>query len=128
VKKFGSKAYEAILKEMSQIIDIKTIRSVELRSLTSRQRSKIIRSHMFFKEKFYPNGELEKLKARFVAGGDGQDRSMYCENHISSQTVSTSSVFIIPHSQLLRKELLLQMIFKVRISIVICHLMVKTFS
>jgi hypothetical protein len=41
---------------------------------------------MFFKE---------KLKARFVAGSDGQDRSMYCENQITSQTVSTLSVFII---------------------------------
>jgi hypothetical protein len=95
VKKFGSKAYDAMFKEMSQIIDMKTIRPVELRSLTSRQRSKIIRSHMFFKEKFYPNGDFEKLKARFVAGGDGQDRSMYSENQISSQTVSTSSVFVI---------------------------------
>jgi hypothetical protein len=75
---------------MSQIVDMKTIRPVELRSLKSHQRSKIIRSHMFFKEKFYPSGEFKKLKARSVAGGDGQDRLMYSENQISSQTVSTS--------------------------------------
>jgi hypothetical protein len=89
--KAAVKKYDAMFKEMSQI-DMKTIRPVELRSLISRQRSKIIISHMFFKEKFYPNGDFEKLKARYVAGGDEQDRSMCSENHVSSQTVSTSSV------------------------------------
>jgi hypothetical protein len=27
---------------------------------------------MFFKEKYLPTGVIEKLKTRFVAGGDGQ--------------------------------------------------------
>jgi hypothetical protein len=85
VEKFGSKVYDAMFKEMSEIIDMKTIRPVKLRSLTSRHRSKIIRSHTFFKTKFYPSGDFEKLKARFVAGGERQDS----ENQISSQTVST---------------------------------------
>jgi hypothetical protein len=50
---------------------------------------------MFFKEKYLPTGVFEKLKARFVAGGDGQDRSLYSELQLSSKTVSTTSVFLV---------------------------------
>jgi hypothetical protein len=50
---------------------------------------------MFFKKHFYPNGDFDKLKARFVAGGDDEDRSVYAESEIAPQTVSTSSVFTI---------------------------------
>jgi hypothetical protein len=48
---------------------------------------------MFFKEKFSPTGEFEKLKARLVAGGDQQDKSLY--DDISSPTVATTAVFMI---------------------------------
>jgi hypothetical protein len=95
IKKFGSKAFEVMMKEMSQIIEKETIRPVTFNKIEPRLKKKIIRSHMFFKEKFHPNGDFDKLKARFVAGGDGQDRSVYSESEITSQTVSTSSVFII---------------------------------
>jgi hypothetical protein len=59
------------------------------------QRRRIIRSHTFFKEKYLPTGVFEKLKARFMAGGDGQDRSLYSESQLSSKTVSTTSVFLV---------------------------------
>ena len=49
---------------------------------------------MFFKEKYLPTGAFEKLKARFVADGSGQDRSLYDQSKLISYTVSTSSVFI----------------------------------
>lgn len=48
---------------------------------------------MFFKEKFTPAGEFDKLKARLVAGGHMQDKALY--EDISSPTVSTSAVFMI---------------------------------
>jgi hypothetical protein len=46
---------------------------------------------MFLKAKYLPDGKFDKLKARLVAGGDQQDKSLYDE--LSSATVSTSSVF-----------------------------------
>ena len=49
---------------------------------------------MFFKEKYLPTSAFEKLKARFVADGSGQDRSLYDQSKLISYTVSTSSVFI----------------------------------
>jgi len=38
---------------------------------------------LLFKEKYYPNGEFEKLKARVVAGGDQQDRELYYTSQTS---------------------------------------------
>ena len=43
------------------------------------------------KEKFLASGEFEKLKARLVAGGDQQDKTLY--DDLSALTVGTSSVF-----------------------------------
>jgi hypothetical protein len=95
IKIHGNKALDAMTKEMAQILEKGTIRGICVKSLTPLERSKIIRSHMFFKEKYLPTGEFEKLKARFVAGGDMQDRSLYTESQLSSKTVSTSSVFLV---------------------------------
>ena len=50
---------------------------VDVKSLTYEERERIIRSSMFLKDKFLASGEFEKLKARLVAGGDQQDKSLY---------------------------------------------------
>jgi Reverse transcriptase (RNA-dependent DNA polymerase) len=64
---------------------------MDVRTLTAEQRSSIIRSSMFLKEKFLATGEFEKLKARLVAGGDQQNKNLY--DDLSAPTVSTSAVF-----------------------------------
>jgi hypothetical protein len=94
IKTYGKVALAAMRKEMSQILEKETIRGVKFTNLSSAQRRRIIRSHMFIKEKYLPTGVCEKLKARFVAGGDGQDRSLYSESQLSSK-VSTTSVFLV---------------------------------
>ena len=66
-----------------------------LHHLTDGQRKRIIRSKMFLKEKFFPDGTFDKLKCRIVAGGDMQDRSEYGEEETSSPTVSLSSVYLV---------------------------------
>jgi hypothetical protein len=48
---------------------------------------------MFLKDKFLASGAFERFKARLVAGGNGQDRSLY--ENLSSPTVATTSVFTI---------------------------------
>ena len=89
----GAEAEKAILKELSQMIEKKVWRSVLVSSLSGTDRSRIIRSQMFLKEKFLPTGEFEKLKARLVAGGDQQDKNLY--EDLSSPTVSTSVVLTV---------------------------------
>jgi hypothetical protein len=53
-----------------------------------------IPSHMFLKEKFTPNGDFDKLRARLVANGQYQDRYTTYEN-ISSPTASVPVILMI---------------------------------
>ncbi len=48
---------------------------------------------LFIKENFTSTGAFEKLKARLVAGGHMQDKSIY--DDVSSPTVSTAATFLI---------------------------------
>lgn len=57
--------------------------------LTMKQRKQIVKSCMFLKEKF-EDGSFAKLKARLVADGRTQDRSLYSD--YSSPTAKTRSV------------------------------------
>jgi hypothetical protein len=93
IKQFGRKALLAALDELAQMPEKKVFVPQDVRRLSNNQLRKVIRSSMFFKEKYSPSGDFEKLKARLVAGGDQQDKSLY--EDISSPTVSTSAVFII---------------------------------
>ena len=46
---------------------------------------------MFLKDKYLASGAFEKFKARLVAGGDQQDRTMY--EDLSAPTAATANVF-----------------------------------
>jgi hypothetical protein len=56
-----------------------------------------IERDMIFKEKFDPNGQLERMKARFVAGGNKQDKESIFKifGDTSSPTISITSLFTI---------------------------------
>jgi hypothetical protein len=58
---------------MKQLLDKKTWHPVFRKDA----KDKIIRSHMFIKEKYNADGTFEKLKSRLVAGGDQQYRDLY---------------------------------------------------
>ncbi len=55
----------------------------------------MIRMSCFVRDKVDAQGRLLKMKARLVAGGHMQDKSIYSSSEISSPTVSISSVFSI---------------------------------
>ena len=88
IKKLGEKvALPAIAKEIKQMLDKAVWKPMHWERLSVEQRKSMISSSMFLKEKFYADGNFEKLKARLVAGGHLQDRQMYQD--ISSPTVRT---------------------------------------
>ena len=91
--KHGIEGTKQALKEVKQINDFRTWEGVKVKELTKGQRKRIIRSSMFFKEKFFANGEFDKLKARLVAGGHMQDKTLY--DDLSSPTVNLPSIFIL---------------------------------
>jgi hypothetical protein len=87
-------ALDAGVSEMHQLLVVKkAFHPVHVHHLSPAERRSIIRSSMFYKEKFKPDGEFEKLKARLVAGGDMQDKSVFGD--ISSPTVSSCATFLV---------------------------------
>ena len=87
----GDEAKSVIVSELKQMLDKRVWAPVMGGKLSAMQRATTIRSSMFLKQKNNPDGSFHKLKARLVAGGDQQDRSLY--EDLSSPTVSTSAVF-----------------------------------
>jgi hypothetical protein len=51
-----------------------------------------IPSKMFLTPKKLPNGDIDKIKGRVVAGGHRQDRALFQDSEISSPTVALTSV------------------------------------
>jgi hypothetical protein len=93
IAKHKDLAVRAIQAELNQLCEKRVFVGVHWDKLTPAQRHKTIRSSLFLKEKHDANGKFEKLKARLVAGGDMQDRSVYTD--VSSPTVALQAVFMI---------------------------------
>ena len=93
VAAFGELALKAISGELEQLVAKKVWRPVQWRALTATERKRVLPSSMFLKEKKDSAGKVEKIKARLVAGGHRQDKSLYSD--LSSPTVSTTSVFAV---------------------------------
>ena len=93
IKKVGPQVTnEAVKKELSQMLSKGVWEPVFAQDLTEEERKSIIVSRLFLKEKYKANGEFEK--ARLVAGGHQQDRTVY-DRQETSPTIATSSVMII---------------------------------
>jgi len=84
---------EAVKKELQQMLDKGVWEPVHSKDID--KNSKVIPSKLFLKEKYNPEGQFEKLKARLVAGGYRQNRALYTEEEISSPTIATQLVFMI---------------------------------
>ena len=93
LREYGEDARKVILSELQQMVDKRVWTPVNMSKMSREKRRSIIRSSMFLKEKFISTGAFEKLKARLVAGGNQQDKTLY--DNLSSPTVSKSAVFAI---------------------------------
>ena len=93
LKKFSKSAIKSIVKEVINVYGYgSNITPIKASDLKHKQRKQIIRSMMFLKDKYLPTGEFEKLKARLVALGNLQDRSLFGEEDTASPTVSLLSL------------------------------------
>ena len=93
IKTHGAIAEASIKGELLQMHDMKVWTPIKLTDIPKHMRKGILRTSIFLKEKFLSTGAFEKLKARLVAGGDQQDKSIYTD--LSSPTASTASVFAV---------------------------------
>ena len=100
MKEIPHLAEPAILLELSNLLKKKVFTGRHVRSLSKAQQASIIRSAMNVTQKVAPTSDgsgrtKDKVKARLVGGGDGQDRNHYTRADTSFSTVSISAIFII---------------------------------
>ena len=88
LKAWGEKAEKAAYGEMKQLHFRDTFRPVHWKDLSAEQRSRILESHLFLKEK-----RDGTVKGRTVAGGNKQ-RDYIGKEEASSPTVSTEAVVL----------------------------------
>ena len=95
LEKFGKDAVQSLCAKLLQMHQNRIWKPVKLTSLSIQERCKIIRSSMFLKEKYLSTGEFDKSKARLVAGGHMQDRSLYTQDDTEAPTASLESVYMV---------------------------------
>jgi hypothetical protein len=93
IRERGEEAAPVIRAELQQRLDKRVWHAVDHQTLTPIQRKSITRFTMFLKDKYTASGAFEKFKARLVAGGDQQDKTLY--DNLSSPTAATSSVLAV---------------------------------
>ena len=93
LKRQPQAALKAIFSQMLAIEGKGTFTPVLLKNLSTKQLRKVISSSLFLKEKFTSQGAFDKLKARLVAGGHQQDKSLY--DNLAAPTVALQSVFMV---------------------------------
>jgi len=92
-REHGSDATDAGLAEIKQLLQTKkALTPVRREDLSATQAKRIIRSHMFLKAKYDALGHFQKIKARLVADGSGQDRALYPDT--SSPTADLHSLYM----------------------------------
>jgi hypothetical protein len=95
MQQYGETARKALIEEIDNMLKRKVWSGVLKDGLSKRQRKSIIRSHTFLKAKLSPSNVFQRLKARLVAMGNLQDKSLYREEDTTSPTVMQSSTYIL---------------------------------
>ena len=94
IKEFGTDAYHAIAKELDQLIRVKkALAPVHQRDMSPDDTKRVMRSSLFLKAKHDSTGTFEKIKARLVANGAQQDKSLYPDR--SSPTAALESIMCV---------------------------------
>ena len=82
-----------ILAELQQHLDTPTWHSKKWSNLSEQERKAVLRSKVFMKDKYLASGAFDRYKARLVAGGHQQDKSLY--DDLNSPTIATSHILTI---------------------------------
>ena len=99
MQEIPDKARPAIIDELTNLTKKGVLTGRHWGDLTPTQRLRVLRSHTNVTHKVTPasdgTGRTEdKVKARHVASGDGQNRSHYSREETSSPTVSISGLYL----------------------------------
>jgi len=97
----GEEARSVIMAELQQMVN-KRVWHARLKNLSHEQCKSIIRSKMFLKDKYLASNSFDHFKARLVAGGDIQDKSLYEE---LSPRMKRSTIIIMDFGRASKKSL-----------------------
>jgi hypothetical protein len=92
LKKEPKSALLAMVKELVGHHRKPTWKPVRRAEISKKKLVRIIRSSAFCKDKYLSTGEFDKFKARVVAGGDQQDRSIYAPDDTSSPAAALQTI------------------------------------
>ena len=87
-----SETLAAITHELRQMLRLAVFKPLDASTLNVEQRRKAIYCSMFLKHKYSPDGEFVKCKARLVAGGNLQDKTLY--GNMSSPTATPQAILV----------------------------------
>lgn len=91
----GEAAQKAIRDEISQLVQRHVWKPIKHKGKATKSRhTRILPCMMFLKEKFFADGQFEKLKARLAAGGHQVDKSKYRAEDTSSPTVLVETLML----------------------------------
>ena len=90
---YGDLAKDSTIAEVTQMVQFEVWDLTKRQELSRDEVKRIIPCSLFLKEKLFPDGTFDKLKARLVAGGHRQDITLY--DNISSPTVNLTTVYIV---------------------------------
>jgi hypothetical protein len=93
-EEWGDLADKATEAELRQMVT-KEVWSYVAPEASGKVKGKVIPSKLFLKAKYLADGVFSKLKARLVAGGHLQDRSVYTLDDIYSPTASLASLYLV---------------------------------
>jgi hypothetical protein len=89
----GTQSLKAIIGEIRNMIEYHVGHCIHIADLHHSMHRYILPSFMFLVNKYYPNGDFDKVKARLVGGGHRQQSWQY--DDISSTTVNITSIFLL---------------------------------
>jgi hypothetical protein len=90
LKKCSKSTLNAVAKEIYQLLTMDVFRPVHFKKISFKRKKKLVRSFMFMKEKYFPDGTFDKMKTRLVAGGNDQEKELM--GNVSSPTVSLAAL------------------------------------
>ena len=93
IKDHGDPAEESVIAELIQLIEKDVMLFLAPYIKIKTLETAPLHSSLFLKAKYAADGIFEKLKSRLVAGGNGQDKTLY--DDISSSTITKESVFML---------------------------------
>ena len=94
MEKYGSAAREAIIEELTQLVVMKKALIPKMwKDIKNNKNATVLLSHLILREKYDAKGIFEKMKARLVGDGRGQNRDDFNEDEVASPTASLESIF-----------------------------------